>query len=125
MIITVLLVVLIVVIVKVINSNGVSTNGFTANYMFLTEGPFGYSREPTFIFPKVPGRTFFLNLSKLITFAVAPLVLTPFVRNQGAARAHRRGLRRLRGGPPSPWPIAINCDLTTILTQLYNCTAFS
>ena len=36
------------------------------------------------IFPKVPGRTFFHNLTKLITFAAAPLVLTPFVRNQDA-----------------------------------------
>ena len=35
-----------------------------------------------FIFPEVPGRTFFHNLSKMLTFAVAPLVLTPFVRNQ-------------------------------------------
>ena len=35
------------------------------------------------VFPKVPGRTFFPNLSKIITFAAAPLVLTPFVRNQG------------------------------------------
>ena len=50
---------------------------------FLTEGPFGYSRSPTFIFPKVPGCTFFPNLSKFITFAAAPSVLTPFVRNQG------------------------------------------
>ena len=47
----------------------------------LTEGPFGCSRKPTFIFPKVPGRTVFPNLSKLMTFAVAPLVLTPFLRN--------------------------------------------
>ena len=30
----------------------------------------------------VPGRAFFPNLSKIITFAAAPLVLTPFVRNQ-------------------------------------------
>ena len=51
----------------------------------LTEGPLGYSREYTFIFPKVPGRTFFPNLSKSITFAAAPLVLTPFVRNQAEA----------------------------------------
>ena len=36
---------------------------------FLTEGPFGYS---TFIFPKVPGRTYFPNLSEFITFAAAP-----------------------------------------------------
>ena len=49
---------------------------------FSTEGPFGYSRKPTFIFPKVPGPTFFPNLSRFITFAAAPLVLTTFVRNQ-------------------------------------------
>ena len=36
-----------------------------------------------FIFPEVPGHTFFPNLSKLITFAAAPLVLTPCVSNQG------------------------------------------
>ena len=29
------------------------------------------------------GRTFFPNLSKFITFEAAPLVSTPFVRNQG------------------------------------------
>ena len=34
------------------------------------------------IFPKVPGHTFFLNLPKITTSAAAPLVLTPFVRNQ-------------------------------------------
>ena len=39
---------------------------------FLTEGLFGYAREPTLIFSKVPGRTFFPNLSKFITFAAAP-----------------------------------------------------
>ena len=47
-------------------------------------------REPTFNFPKVPGRTFFPNLSKRnSTFAAAPLVLNPFVRNQP-----KRGRRR-------------------------------
>ena len=49
---------------------------------FLTQGLSGYSREPTFIFQKVPGRIFFLDLSKLITLAAALLVSTPFVRNQ-------------------------------------------
>ena len=37
----------------------------------------------------MPGRTF-LNLSKLFTFAAAPLVLTPFVRNQVAPLATAR-----------------------------------
>ena len=63
-------------------TNGVSTNGVTANFMFLTERLFGYSRQTTFTFPKVTGRTFLPNLSKTITFAAAPLVLTSFVRNQ-------------------------------------------
>ena len=51
-------------------------------YVFLTEGLFGYSHQPTLIFPKVPGRTFFLNLSKFVAFAAAPFALTPFFRNQ-------------------------------------------
>ena len=42
----------------------------------------GNSRSPTFISPKVPGPTFFPNLSKIVTFAAAPLVLAPFVGNQ-------------------------------------------
>ena len=63
-------------------TNGVSTNGVIL--CVLAEGLFGYSREPASIYPEVPGRTFFTNLSKIITFAAAPLVLTPFVCNQSA-----------------------------------------
>ena len=44
------------------------------------------------IFPKVPWSTFVPNLSKFITFAAAPLVLTPFVRNQLASEAVLSGL---------------------------------
>ena len=62
-------------------TDGVST-GVTAN-------------QPTSTFPKVPGRTFFANLTKLLTFAAAPLVLTPFFRNQGGQRGGRG--RRGRG----------------------------
>ena len=73
------------------NFNGVTSwvlqlHGYSNNKLqlscFLREGPFGYPAEPTFIFPNVPGRTFSPNLSKLLAFAAAPLVLTPFVRNQ-------------------------------------------
>ena len=47
-------------------TNEVSTNGVTANCMFFDRGtfwvlPLTYS---TFIFPKVPGGTFFPNLTK-------------------------------------------------------------
>ena len=62
-------------------TNGVSTNGITAN-LFFDRGTFWVLPIIYFYLPKVPGRTFFPNLSKLITFAAAPLVLTPFVRNQ-------------------------------------------
>ena len=67
---------------------------------FLT-GTFFVPPLTYFYFPKFPGRSFFPNLSKSITFAAAPLVLTPFVRNQAShaqARLRRgdHGLRRAR-----------------------------
>ena len=44
----------------------------------LAEGPFWYSRQPTCIFQKVPGRTLFPRSAKDVDyFAAAPLVLTP------------------------------------------------
>ena len=63
---------------------------------FLTGGLFGYSCQPTFVslVPKVPGRTLFPNLSKIITFAATPLVLTPFVRNQSFRRSVDQTLSR-------------------------------
>ena len=50
---------------------------------FFAKGLFGYSHQPTFVFAKVRGRTFFPDLSIFIPYAAAPLVLSPFVRNQG------------------------------------------
>ena len=43
----------------------------------LTEGLFGYSREPTLIFPQVPGRTFFPNLSKCGYLCSGPISVDP------------------------------------------------
>ena len=64
-------------------ADGVGTHGVTANLMLLDRGTFGGLPSTYFyITPRVPGRTSFPNLSKSITFAAAPLVLTPFVRNQ-------------------------------------------
>ena len=63
-------------------TNGVFTHGVTANVRFFRQGLFGYFFKPAFLFPKVPGRTFLHNQSKIIKSAAAPLVLTPFVRNQ-------------------------------------------
>ena len=51
-------------------------------------------------------RTLFHNLSIFITFAATPLVLTPFVRNQGASAA-------VRGGQPKA--ITTNIMITSII----------
>ena len=50
---------------------------------FIDRGTFWVLPLTYFIFPKVPGRTFSPNRSKFITFAAAPLVLTPVVCSQG------------------------------------------
>ena len=61
-------------------TNGVSTNGVTAIFVFLTEGLLGTPIN-LLLSPQLPGPTFFPNLSKIVTFAAPPSVLTPFVRN--------------------------------------------
>ena len=55
-------------------TDGVSTDGVIANSIFV-DGPFGYSRLPTCILPKVPGRTFFPNLSKVIAVTLLGFLL--------------------------------------------------
>ena len=51
----------------------------------------GTAVKPTFVFPKVPGRTFFPNLSEFVTSAAAPLVLTPFVCDQLGSDCQSKG----------------------------------
>ena len=65
---------------------GSALEGSLQSSCVLREGLFGYSPSTVFILPKVPGRTFSPNLSKWITFAAAPSVLTPSVRSQGRLR---------------------------------------
>ena len=62
-------------------TNGFSTDGFKANFMLFDGKTFRVLLLTYFIFPKVPGRTFFPDLSKSVAFA--PLALTPFVRGRG------------------------------------------
>ena len=64
-------------------TNEVSTNEVAANVMFLlTEGPFGVL-PLTYAYLHKSARAYLFPQSvKLITFAAAPLVVTPFVRNQ-------------------------------------------
>ena len=62
-------------------TNGVSTNGVTANLMFLDRGSFWGLPLTYFYLPKSARAYLFSNRSKFMTFAAAPLVLTPFVRN--------------------------------------------
>ena len=80
---------------------------------------FLFNRE-TFTFPKVPGRTFFPNLSKSITWAASPSVLTPFCPQPTIPRGHLLLLRESgvserpcratigrRGWWPTPPPIPL------------------
>ena len=65
-------------------TNGVGTKcGHCRFHVFRQRNFWGTPVNLLLSPPKVPGRTFFPNLSKFIAFAAAPLVLTPFVRNQG------------------------------------------
>ena len=64
---------------------------------FLTEGLFGYSPQPTFISPEVPGRTFFRNLSKLFTFCSGPVSVDPICPQPTAARCRGGGIRGISG----------------------------
>ena len=64
-------------------TNGFSTNGVTANLFLFEGGTFWVLPLTYFCLPqKVPGCTFFPNLSKFITFAAAPLAWTSFVRKE-------------------------------------------
>ena len=63
-------------------TNGVSTNGVTANFMFVERGFFWLLTLTYFYILKIARAYLFPNLSKFTTFAAAPLVLTQFVRNQ-------------------------------------------
>ena len=69
-------------------TTGVSTNGVTANVMFLfNRGTFRVLPLTYFYLPKSARAYLFPQSVKFITFAAAPLVLTPFVRNQQAHHA--------------------------------------
>ena len=68
-------------------TNGVNTNGVTATFTFLTEGLFGVLPLTYFYLPNSARAYLFSSVCR--NSLPAPLVLTPFVRNQQAARAAR------------------------------------
>ena len=81
-------------------------------YDVFVRGTFGALPLTYFCIPKSTRAYFFSNLSKLIPFAAAPLVLTPFVRSRGALprpaarelRAAGAGAARGAGlGPQGEW----------------------
>ena len=89
-------------------ANGVITNGVTVICMFFDRDFLGTPVNLLLSSQKCQGVPFCLNLSTLITFAAAPFVLTPFVRNQddpdsdrggggGGGRRRRRRVRRRSG----------------------------
>ena len=60
----------------------VSTNWFTANVVFFDRDTFWVFPLTDFYLPKSARTYLFTNPSKVISFAAAPLALTPFVRDQ-------------------------------------------
>ena len=66
-------------------TNGVSTNGVTATVVFLDRDSCWYSH--LICFPQNARTYLFSNPAKLITFAAAPLVLTPFSPQPNAVSA--------------------------------------
>ena len=73
-------------------TNGVSINSMGSLQMscFLTEGRFGYAGTPVSLrlySQECQGVPFSPICQKSLQFAAAPLVLTPFVRNQRAGFA--------------------------------------
>ena len=68
--------------------------GSFANFSFFDRGTFRVLPLIYLYLPKSARASFFPNLSRFITFAAAPLVLTPFVRNQPGQGGARRGVHR-------------------------------
>ena len=60
-------------------TNGVSTNGATADFMFFDRDFLGTHVNLLLSPQQCQGMHFVHNLSEFMTFAAAPLVLTPFV----------------------------------------------
>ena len=71
-------------------TNGVSTNGVTANCMFLFDrGTFWVLPLTYFYLPKSARAYLFPRSAKMHDFSATPLVLTPFVRSQTQAGTTR------------------------------------
>ena len=64
-------------------TDGVDTNAVAAKFMLFDRGTFWVLPLTHFCLPNSARAYLFSNLSEFITFAAAPLVLTPFVRSQG------------------------------------------
>ena len=62
--------------------NGVSTNGVAANFMFVDRGIFWVLPLSYLNIPKSARVFLFPQSVKLVAFAAAPLVLTPFMKQQ-------------------------------------------
>ena len=73
-------------------------NGVTANLFVFDRGTFGVLPLTFFDLPKSARAYLSLQSDKILTFAAAPWVLTPFVRNQGARPLLRLAQNRRGSG---------------------------
>ena len=85
-IIVVVIVMVLIVIITITRSTRKGTNGVSSNgciFLVFSQRDFLGAAVSLLLSPqKCQGVPFFPNLSKLLTFAAALLVLTPFVCNQ-------------------------------------------
>ena len=56
---------------------GFRTNGVTANFVFLTEGLLGYSRQPTFYLPRSASPYLFSPICQKYYFCSGPISADP------------------------------------------------
>ena len=98
-IVIVIIIIEIIIIIIITMNNNNNNNGVIANFVFLTEGLFGVLPLTYLYFPRSARAYLFPNPSKLVTFAAAPLVSTPSVRNQTIPFGHENSTPQKLGNP--------------------------
>ena len=87
-----------------------------SHFMFLTEGLFGYSHQPTSISPKVSGRTFFSPICQNHYFRSGPISLDPSSPQPSGA-----ALRSITGVCETSTPMTCNCISVCAKHTFYRC----
>ena len=84
-------------------TNGVGTKEVTADFCFFDSGTFWVLPLTCLYLPKSARAYLFPDVSNILTLAAAPLVLTPFVRNQVKSAAAGTEKREKGDGQAGGW----------------------